>query len=252
MVISWLTSSWTPDIAESVQYSYTAESIRTQLCTRYGSVSGTKIYELKKELASTNQGSLDIASYFNKLKKLWDELRFLCTNHINICTCAAKTVLQKEEEENKVYQFLIGLNETYIGVRRNLLIMQPFPSLDSAYNILLQDERRRQVTFTTQLSPNSASFHASLNKRPPISHSYPSKPYNPRVNFEQDKSSLFCKYCKRTGHLMEKCYRLHGYPPDFKFTNSKGKKVAASAEVQTSILALFNLLFSQLLLVLVT
>ncbi|XP_059306495.1 uncharacterized protein LOC132057932 [Lycium ferocissimum] len=33
---------------------------------------------------------------------------------------------------------------------------------------------------------------------------------------------------------MEKCYRVHGYPPDFKFTNFKGKKVVANAEITTS------------------
>lgn len=93
MVISWLTSFLSPEIAESVQYSDTAESIWSQLNKRYGSVSVTKVFELKKELASTSQGSLDIASYFNKLKRLWDELRFISTSHINTCTCAAKSGL---------------------------------------------------------------------------------------------------------------------------------------------------------------
>lgn len=93
MAISWLTSFLSPEIAKSVQYSDTAESIWSQLNKRYGSVSVTKVFELKKELASTSQGSLDIASYFNKLKRLWDELRFISTSHINTCTCAAKSGL---------------------------------------------------------------------------------------------------------------------------------------------------------------
>ncbi|XP_059302335.1 uncharacterized protein LOC132054309 [Lycium ferocissimum] len=175
LVISWLTSSLTPDIAESVQYSDTAESIWNQLCKRYGPPSGTKIFELKKVLASTSQGSLDSASYFNKLKKLWDEFRFMCTDHINTCTCAAKPGLQQEDEENKVYQFLMGLNKIYVGVRSNLLMMQPFPSLDAAYNIFLQDERQRLVNFPAQFSPDSASFNVNLNKIFPASTSHPIK-----------------------------------------------------------------------------
>lgn len=43
---------------------------------------------------------------------------------------------------------------------------------------------------------------------------------------------MLCKYYRKTGHLVEKCHRLHGFPAYFKFTNSKGKKVAAAAEVQ--------------------
>ncbi|XP_009600622.1 uncharacterized protein [Nicotiana tomentosiformis] len=117
MVISWLTSSLSPEIAESVHYSKTAESIWNQLNNKYGAVNRTKIFEIKKELASVCQGSLDIASYFNKLEKLWDKLGIISSNHAKTCTCAAKAGLQIEEEENRVHQFFMGLNETYINVR---------------------------------------------------------------------------------------------------------------------------------------
>lgn len=30
------------------------------------------------------------------------------------------------------------------------------------------------------------------------------------------KDRPFCTHCKRPGHTMEKCYKLHGFPPDFK------------------------------------
>ncbi|XP_075076532.1 uncharacterized protein LOC142163171 [Nicotiana tabacum] len=123
MVISWLTSSLTPEIAESVQYSDTVESIWKQLNNRYGTINGTKKFKIKKKLASTCQGPLDITSYFNKLKKLSDELRVMGSNHANTCTCTAKKCLLREDEENKVHQFLMGLNETYITVRSNILMM---------------------------------------------------------------------------------------------------------------------------------
>ncbi|XP_070013803.1 uncharacterized protein [Nicotiana sylvestris] len=51
MVISWLTSSLSLEIAESVQYSDIAQSIWTQLQTRYGTANRAKIFELKRELA---------------------------------------------------------------------------------------------------------------------------------------------------------------------------------------------------------
>lgn len=74
------------------------------------------LIETKKELTSTQQGSLYIASYFNKLKKLWDELGTIHKNYGNSCTCAAKPGIQKDEEEDKLHQFLIGLNEVYVGI----------------------------------------------------------------------------------------------------------------------------------------
>ncbi|XP_019262965.1 PREDICTED: uncharacterized protein LOC109240746 [Nicotiana attenuata] len=115
MVISWLTASLSPEIAESVQYFETAQSIWVQLQTRYVTANRTKIFELKRELAYTSKGALDIASYFNKLKRLWDELGVICTNHGQRRVCAAKLSILQEDGENKLFQFLMGLNETYMG-----------------------------------------------------------------------------------------------------------------------------------------
>nr|XP_016474495.1 PREDICTED: uncharacterized protein LOC107796257 [Nicotiana tabacum] len=132
MVISLFTSSLSPEIAESVQYSESAECIWKQLEIRYGTVNGAKIFEIKKELASTCLGSLDIASYFNKLKRLWDELAFKRQHSVNPCNCP----LQKELEEDKLYQFLMGLNEIYVSVRSNLFMRQLLPFLDIAYQYI--------------------------------------------------------------------------------------------------------------------
>ena len=32
----------------------------------------------------------------------------------------------------------------------------------------------------------------------------------------EDKKKLFCDHCKRDGHTIEKCFKLHGYPPGWK------------------------------------
>nr|XP_016448709.1 PREDICTED: uncharacterized protein LOC107773800 [Nicotiana tabacum] len=130
-------------VAESVQYSDTAQSIWAQLAARYGTANRTKIFELKRELSHTSQGSLDVASYFNKLKGLWDELGTMCTNHGQRCICPARNSIIQEDDENKVFQFHMGLNEAYMGVRSNLLMMQPPPTLDSVYNMVLNDEKQR-------------------------------------------------------------------------------------------------------------
>ncbi|KAH0670689.1 hypothetical protein KY290_026087 [Solanum tuberosum] len=75
------------------------------------------------------------------MKRLWDELGFMYTRNVKKCICTARTTLLLEEEENGLYQFLMGLNDTYVSIRGNLLMMNLLPSLDSAYRILLQDER---------------------------------------------------------------------------------------------------------------
>ncbi|XP_070015971.1 uncharacterized protein [Nicotiana sylvestris] len=241
MVISWLTSSLTPEIAESVPYSDTAKSIWKQLNSRYGTINGTKKFEIKKELAFACQGPLDIASYFNKLKKLWDELGIMGSNHANTCTCVVKDRLLKVDEENKVHQFLIGLNEAYITVRSNILMMNPPPSLDNVYNILLQDEKQRQVIPNAYFTPDLASFNANAtNKFPP--QYQPQRQYIKKVTFDStnqrvvsdQNKALFCKYCKKNGHTINKCYKLNGFPQNFKFTTGEKFGTTANAESSTS------------------
>ncbi|XP_019235365.1 PREDICTED: uncharacterized protein LOC109215706 [Nicotiana attenuata] len=79
-----------------------------------------------------------------------------------------------EDEEQKVYQFLMGLNDTYMRTRSNILMMKPLPSVGNVYNILLSDEKQRQVSSASQFSTQSASFNLhgyppnfKFNKRPP-------------------------------------------------------------------------------------
>nr|XP_009795587.1 PREDICTED: uncharacterized protein LOC104242256 [Nicotiana sylvestris] len=56
--------------------------------------------------------------------------------------------------------------------------------------------------------------------------------FNQRVNFKAKKPrhSISCKYCKKTGHTVEKYYKLHGFPPDFRFTKSKRSASCVQAD----------------------
>ena len=47
---------------------------------------------------------------------------------------------------------------------------------------------------------------------------------------EGKKPSLLCSYCKKPGHSIDKCYRLHGFPANFKFKG--GRRIAALAQTE--------------------
>ncbi|XP_060182525.1 uncharacterized protein LOC132612228 [Lycium barbarum] len=235
LVVSWLINFLQKDIARSVEYSELAKDIWGELEEKYGQANGGRVFELKKELSHISQGPLDIASYFNKIKQLWDEIGSISISH---CSCGGS---KKSDDEQKVYQFLMGLNDTYIQVRSNILMMKPLPTVSTVYSILLADEKQRHISSTSQFSSSSASFHAgtpTFTNYPGSSSSYPgpSRPHFPsKVNFDSQKSSLICKYYKRPGHSIDKCYRLHGFPPNFEFTKTNGpRKSAAHVELDTS------------------
>ena len=117
------------------------------------------------------------------------------------CECGINRKLHNYTEEQRLIQFLMGLNGSYTAVRGSILMMSPFPAMSQAYSLLLQEERQRQVKYELSFLEENASLSAGINKQPSVFK-----------KIENKRSQLFCDHCKRTGHTMEKCYRLHGFP----------------------------------------
>ena len=49
---------------------------------------------------------------------------------------------------------------------------------------------------------------------------------------EGKKPMLYCKYCHKLGHSIEKCYKLHGFPPNHKFRGGRRMVAFAQADYQ--------------------
>uniref|UniRef100_A0A1U7UVE5 Uncharacterized protein LOC104212437 n=1 Tax=Nicotiana sylvestris TaxID=4096 RepID=A0A1U7UVE5_NICSY len=195
LVVAWLANSVTKEIYRTIVYSEFAKDIWKELETRYGKADGAK---------------------------LWDELASLSASSDSKYTCGGS--LRSEEKQN-VYQFLMGLSDTYVQVRSNILMIKPLPSIDTVNSILLSDEKQRQVSTGSHFSLESASFNVGSSKQP----------YTPRVSFDNQRAAITCKYCKKPGHSIDKCYKLHGYPPNFKFSKTAGpRKASAHSAVDSS------------------
>ncbi|XP_049382887.1 uncharacterized protein LOC125847274 [Solanum stenotomum] len=80
IVTLWILNSLSKKIADSVIYSKTVKEIWISLEHRFGQSNGAKLYHIQKELSRLIQGTSNIAGYFTKLKRLWDELDSLNTN----------------------------------------------------------------------------------------------------------------------------------------------------------------------------
>ncbi|XP_019266013.1 PREDICTED: uncharacterized protein LOC109243523 [Nicotiana attenuata] len=147
MVISWILNSLSKDIAESVLYSKTAKEIWTELEDRFGQSNGAQLYNLQKELSDLVQGNSNIPGYYTKIKRIWDELDALNTyDHCTCtCSCGGKTKNLKSLQDDRLIQFLMGLNETYSAVRSNILMISPLPSVNLAYSLLIQDKKQREI-----------------------------------------------------------------------------------------------------------
>ena len=104
MVTSWILNVLSQDIAESVLYSDSAYDIWKELENRYGQANGAKLFQLEKDIRLSGQGTNDIAGYFTKLKKNWDELNTLSS--LPICSCGAAQACKNLMKTNVLFNFL--------------------------------------------------------------------------------------------------------------------------------------------------
>nr|XP_009780502.1 PREDICTED: uncharacterized protein LOC104229549 [Nicotiana sylvestris] len=169
MVISWILNALSKDITDSVIHSKTAKELWDSLEQRFEKSNGAKLYHLQKEISGSVQGNSDIAGYFTKLKRLWDELDALnvviCCSCV--CTCERKAKLTKSLEDQRLIQFLMGLNDIYAQARGNILMMNALPSIDVAYFLFLQDENQREVYANAHFNSDSLSFMAAGEVKQP-------------------------------------------------------------------------------------
>ncbi|XP_019231005.1 PREDICTED: uncharacterized protein LOC109211871 [Nicotiana attenuata] len=220
------------DATTCVLYSKTAKDLWLDLEHRFGQPNGAKLYHLQKELADLVQGTADIATYFTRMKRLWDELDTLnfdmqCSCN---CECGGKKKMQQFKEDERLIQFLMGLNETYGLARSNILMVKPLPSVNQAYSLLMQDENQREIHVNPQFPTDGASF--MVKNQGPQSYQISAAPHPPQQKngntgykgnfaYKGKKNTQMCSYCKMTNHTIENCYRLVGFPADFKFTKNK-------------------------------
>ncbi|XP_075665797.1 uncharacterized protein LOC142635544 [Castanea sativa] len=155
-----------------------------------GKGNGPRIFELRKEISSLTQEDLTINAYYTKFKGLWDEF-----SNYRTCTYG-------HQVEDCTLSFLMGLNETYAAVRRQILLMDLVPPLRKVFSLLLQDEKQRKVGAGKKALVDEAATLAALGAKPSNAKNYTkSKTGRPQ-----------CTHCGVMGHVVDKCYKLHGYP----------------------------------------
>ena len=154
------------------------------------------------------------------------------TNPIPYCTCNKYScnLTQKiltREQDLRLTQFMMKLNDIFSTVRGNILMTQPLPKVSQAYRIFAQEERHRELT-QQSVNKESLAFVVDRNNRfkPPY-QSYSSGTKPPVAGNKRPGSYYYCAHCKVPGHSLERCFKLNGYPPGYK---PKEKRFAATIQ----------------------
>ncbi|XP_074313918.1 uncharacterized protein LOC141649118 [Silene latifolia] len=146
MLRVWLQNVIDPKLHPSITFSQPVDKVWEELCERYSAGNAPRVHLLKTELNECKQQEREtIVEYYTRLKTIWDELGNY--SKVKNCTCGAAASITQEKEEEKVHQFLMGLDtKLYGNIRSNLLMEEPITSLTRAYALVLREERHTSLT----------------------------------------------------------------------------------------------------------
>ncbi|XP_048496228.1 uncharacterized protein LOC125495523 [Beta vulgaris subsp. vulgaris] len=235
MVQSWIINSMDKTISEGFLLQQSARQLYEEILERYGQSNAPQLFELHQKLTSIQQDSHSIVEYYSQLKRVWDEIQLLdafpdCDcGALESCTCGLLKKVIAADQKQKLIQFLSGLNLDYASSRTNILSMDPLPTVNRAYYILLQVEKQNKLSEKQQVSSQISAF-ASMKQNfhlPPSSNPGVKREFK---KFKVDKQDRKCTHYKKLGHTVDQCFKLTGVVPEW-FNNLRSKQVGGSRMV---------------------
>ncbi|RVW61843.1 hypothetical protein CK203_064367 [Vitis vinifera] len=237
MLVSWITNTIDPEVKSTLSKFRDAKRLWEHLKQRYAMVNGPRIQQLKTSIAKCEQPkSMSVTTYYGKLNVLWEEL--FKHEPLISCTCCssctAASLHQARREQGKLHDFLMGLNtDLYAQLRTNILSQDPLPSLDRAYQLVIQDERVRLAKAVTKDKPaevlgfavrTGAGRGRGKTERPVCSHCK-------KTGHETSTcwSLVACPHCHKHGHDKNNCYEIAGRGNGLARANAASSTVGASS-----------------------
>lgn len=109
-------------------------------------------------------------------------------------------------------------------IRGQTLLVDPLPPINKVFSLVLQEECQREASSSVgYFNHNTAAL---MSKTVQSTHNRFGKQI-----VRNDRPT--CSHCELLRHTMEKCYKLHGYPPRYKFSKNKTAPHSAN-QVQES------------------
>lgn len=247
MVMSWLVNSMAPSISKIYLFMATAKDIWDSVREMYSDTEdSSQIFEIKTKLWKAKQGERSVTEYYMEMSSLWQELDLSMDEQWD---CPSDGVRYKKRVENeRLYEFLAGLDRQLDDVRGRILSRRPLPSTRDTFADVRREESRRLImlkkddsgaegdervdgsallsasngpTGSREFGPKRIAARKSLNDGP--------KFFGPDLGAQiykgtkklgpsprQQTSRPWCDHCRKPGHKEDTCWDLHGKPSDWR------------------------------------
>ncbi|CAN6692263.1 unnamed protein product [Malus baccata var. baccata] len=179
LVKTWLLGSMSKEISGSVIHCKDARQMWLDLQERFSHVNIVQLFHIENEIHDCVQNSMT------------DESDALVS--IPACRYETKREITLYVETQKTIKFLMGLNDSYATVRSSTLLLEPLPTVNKAYALVLRHEKQAEVSNGKHtVQPEAAVFAVKGAGR----------------DTELDDGGSRCGKCNKTNHLTKNC-RAH-------------------------------------------
>ncbi|GKA45218.1 ribonuclease H-like domain-containing protein [Tanacetum coccineum] len=248
VVVTWILNSLSPELFAGAIYTKTASEIWNELKETYDKVDDSVVFNLHKNINSLNQNGSTLVDYYNKLNSLWKQFDVMVG--LPTCICAAAKHFDQHNQLIKLMQFLMGLDESYLAIRSNLLTIESLPSVKTAFSVINGEESHRNVTFAVTTKPAATAFAAkTFDNKKKFNNNYKGSGSNSNFNSNNNNRgpnpNLKCTNCNKTGHTVDRCFDLIGYPAGYvkRNSNSSSRPVTSNnayVDVQSNVVCSNN------------
>lgn len=129
---------------------------------RFDKVNGSNIFALHREINCHVQDE-NISVRYSKLRQMWDEYASLVT--LPLCSCEFSKEFIEFDLQHKLLQFLMGINESFVHVRSNILMINPLPTMSNAFATISLEESHGSLLSMTPHHYVSSSFFSDKKKK---------------------------------------------------------------------------------------
>lgn len=226
VVCSWIFDNIQNDIVAGFAHQQTSKALWDSLAVTFDSKADKYlIYDLEEKVIAIRQGNLDLETYYRRIHGLWMNIDRCQKQPV---TCCDKGVCQyrAHQNEKRLFKFLVGLNQEYDSIRRDILKEEPYPSVDVAYGRVKKEAARLSIMPPTSSTPtvenDGGSADSSLgigqrlaaqsSRQPHRSGPSPRPTTTNRPGNRPDTSKLWCSHCGKRKHTWDTYFKRLGYP----------------------------------------
>ena len=153
-----------------------------------------------------------------------------------------RTEYNRITEENRLFNFLSGLNSQFDAIRREILRLERLPTVGEGYAAVRKEAARlRILNGIGEGDLSSGGIGAGFVSRKPTdrqqarNHRGRPDPELRTARSGAEKVKLRCSHCNMTGHTRETCYKLVGYPEWWEDGHRDGQRTGSPRNARAAV-----------------